>query len=191
MRASSPGQSALLLLDVIDVLNRLDIPYAVVGALAASFHGTMRASMDADAVIFLQSSESKKDPQILIRRLIKTGFKAACRYGDCDDPIAGVINVEDHHNNRVDLLLGVRGMSADAFSRAVDTPFSGSRIRIIGLEDFVAMKIFAGSPKDIEDAKNAIKVSAEKIDKALLKEFTQSYGKDELKVLEILLDNIK
>ncbi len=191
MRSDSPGQSSLLLLDVVDILNESHISYAVIGALAASFYGTIRASMDADAVISLQSSENKKDPQILIRRIIKAGFKAACRYGDCDDPIAGVINVEDHHSNRVDLLLGVRGMPADVFSRAVDTPFSGSRIRIIGLEDFIAMKIFAGSPKDIEDAKNAMKVSAGKINAALLKKLTRNYGKGELKVLEVLLDDIK
>lgn len=36
MRASGPGQSARLLLDVIDVLEREHIDYAVIGALAAA-----------------------------------------------------------------------------------------------------------------------------------------------------------
>lgn len=40
-----------LLLDVLDLLSDQDLDYAVVGALAATFHGAMRASMDADMVL--------------------------------------------------------------------------------------------------------------------------------------------
>ena len=55
MRAKGPGQSALLLLDVIGVLNALRVPYAIVGAMAASFYGVVRASLDADAVVSLRA----------------------------------------------------------------------------------------------------------------------------------------
>jgi hypothetical protein len=48
MRASGPGESARLLLDVVDVLAARSIDYAVIGALAASLHGAGRASLDAD-----------------------------------------------------------------------------------------------------------------------------------------------
>ncbi len=37
MRTNSPGQSVLLLLDVIQILNKLKVPYAIIGAFAASF----------------------------------------------------------------------------------------------------------------------------------------------------------
>ena len=53
MKATGPGQSTLLLLDVVKVLNKYQISYAVIGALAASFYGVVRASLDADAVISL------------------------------------------------------------------------------------------------------------------------------------------
>jgi hypothetical protein len=48
MSAQRSGESALLLLDVIDHLQRANVQYAVVGAMAASVHGVVRASMDAD-----------------------------------------------------------------------------------------------------------------------------------------------
>ena len=51
MRPRGPGESALLLLDVVDVLKAERIRYAVVGALAASVHGDVRASLDADVLI--------------------------------------------------------------------------------------------------------------------------------------------
>ena len=51
MRTTRSGESALLLLDVIDLLSAGNIEYAVIGALAASIHGAVRASMDADVVL--------------------------------------------------------------------------------------------------------------------------------------------
>ena len=54
MRTTRSGESALLLLDVIDLLCTEGIEYAVVGALAASIHGAVRASMDADVVLSLR-----------------------------------------------------------------------------------------------------------------------------------------
>jgi hypothetical protein len=42
-----------LLLDVAALLNSEAIDYAVIGAMAASVHGLIRASIDADAVLFL------------------------------------------------------------------------------------------------------------------------------------------
>jgi hypothetical protein len=50
MRTRQAGESALLLLDAVDLLERAGISYAVVGAMAAAVHGVVRASMDADAV---------------------------------------------------------------------------------------------------------------------------------------------
>ena len=47
MRARQAGESALLLLDAVDLLERAGISYAVVGAMAAAVHGVVRASMDA------------------------------------------------------------------------------------------------------------------------------------------------
>lgn len=51
MRTTRSGESALLLLDVIDLLSAQNVEYAVVGALAASIHRAVRASMDADVVL--------------------------------------------------------------------------------------------------------------------------------------------
>ena len=59
MRPTGPGQAAHLLLDVVDVLNELCIPYALAGALAASYYGVPRSTSDADTSI-LQSLETTR-----------------------------------------------------------------------------------------------------------------------------------
>lgn len=92
MRAQRPGESTLLLLDAIDSLARSNVAYAVVGAMAASVHGAVRASMDADAILAVHSDEL-----------------AAL---DAADPI--------------------------------------------GVEDFIAMKLFAHGPQHLADARSAL-----------------------------------
>ncbi|MBI3318746.1 MAG: nucleotidyltransferase [Candidatus Omnitrophica bacterium] len=187
-RAKAPGQSALLLLDVIAVLNKHRVPYAVVGAFAASFYGVVRASMDADAVVSLRSVAV--NVETLMKEFQGAGFKTAYRSGDARDPIGAVLNIEDGFENRVDLLARVRGMGEDVFSRAVETRFMGRTIRMIGPEDFIAMKIFAGGPKDLSDATGVLEVSGRRIDRVLLRRLVRSYGKSALHHLESVLKQL-
>jgi hypothetical protein len=189
MRTTGPGQSALLLLDVIAVLNEVQVDYAVVGAMAASFYGPVRASLDADAVISFGRGQTTLEN--LGGELKQAGFDTQLRRGDIDDPISAVLVAADEYGNRVDLLFGLRGMEAAAFGRAVEVRFMNEPVRIIGIEDFIAMKLFAASPKDIDDARNALAVSGDNVDKNLLKTITRQYGRQELDTLEQLLTDIK
>ena len=102
MRAQRPGESALLLLDAIETLTRAGVSYAVVGAMAASVHGVVRASMDADAILAITS----RDLGELERRFREDGFTTELRYGDEADPIAAVLAITDEHSNRVDFIVG-------------------------------------------------------------------------------------
>ncbi len=184
MKAKGPGQSSLLLLDVIKALEQFKIPYAIIGAFAASFYGVVRGSLDADAIIYL---EHHSDVQKLSLEFQKHKMTVEYRQGDRDDPIKAVINVRDNFGNRVDLLTGIRGMSADVFERIEKTEFAGAVINMVSREDFIAMKIFAGSPKDIQDAVGVLTVSSGKIDLNLLKQLTGNYGAGYLQTLDKLL----
>ena len=77
MRTSAPGQSALLMLDVAELLVAKRIRYAVVGAMAAAVHGVVRASLDADAVVALQVQEAHD----LRRAFVEAGYEAELRVG--------------------------------------------------------------------------------------------------------------
>lgn len=184
MRAKSSGQSAFLLLDVIGVLRRLRIPYAIIGAVAASFHGVVRASMDADALIALPPGRAHVE--MLRDVLHKAGLKSVYRRGDVGDPVGAVVNVEDRFDNRVDLLMNIHGMTDAVFSRTVEAEFMKARIRVVGVEDFIAMKILAGSPKDLNDAADVLHVSSDRVNPTLLNALVQAYGKRALRTLESL-----
>lgn len=187
-KINGPGESALLLLEVINTLNNLKIPYAVIGAFAASFYGVVRASIDADAMISLKTN--KQNIEKLLSKLKKDGLEVTQRHGDICDPIASVINIVDKFHNRVDLLMGIKGLGEDVFLRIHDSLFMGEKIQVIGIEDFIVMKIFAGSSKDINDVEGVFKISLKKINLTLLKNLATQYDQNVLNKLESLLKNI-
>jgi hypothetical protein len=183
VRTNQPGESALLLLDAVAVLSAEGIEYAVVGAMAGSVHGLVRASLDADAIMSL-ATQKLRDLQ---KRFIAADFETELRYGDADDPIAAMLVLTDRHENRVDLLVGLRGLEFAAFARAVDVPFQGETLRVIGREDFIAMKVFAGGPQDLSDARHVIDAASHQLNLALLRRLAEKYGRQAALSLEVLL----
>lgn len=105
--------------------------------------------------------------------------------------ISAVLALTDQHSNRVDFLVGIRGLDPGAFARAVEVPFYGQRLRIIGLEDFIAMKLFAHGPQDIADATAALETAGERVDLALLRKLAARFGAETTASLETLLKNAK
>lgn len=183
MRARGRGESALMLLDVAVVLEKEDLDYAVVGAMAASVHGSIRATADADALLSVTLPQLRQ----LEKALVKAGFDTRLRRGDADDPIPALLAVSDRHDNRVDLLAGLRGLDPEALSRAITVPFMGSTVRVIGREDFIAMKCFAGGPQDLADARQALADRDSRLNLDLLRRTTRRFGRAAADALEQLL----
>jgi hypothetical protein len=183
MKARGPGQSALLLLDVVEVLEAEAVPYAVIGAMAASIHGAIRATTDADALLSVSLAGLAR----LGKAFGKAGLSTELRRGDAADPIPALLAVNDRHQNRVDLLGGLRGLDPDSFNRCIVVPFAGRSIRVIGREDFIAMKCFAGGPQDVADARTAAEAAQEPLDVDLLRRLTRRFGRGAADVLEQIL----
>jgi predicted nucleotidyltransferase len=183
MRASAPGQSALLMADVAESLARRGIRYAVIGAMAAAVHGVVRASLDADAIVALQVREARA----LQQSLIDEGYEVALRTGDVDDPIPGLLEIKDRHANRVDLLLGLRGMDPELMNRTRQVRLGESMLAIISREDFIAMKAYAGGPVDLADARAVVELDRRSLDLELLRRLAQRFGQDAARIVEDLI----
>jgi hypothetical protein len=179
-----PGESALLMLDAVAVLRGQGVGYALIGAMAASVHGVVRASLDADAVLSLPLSALPG----LERTFQAAGFRTELRRGDADDPIGSLLELRDEFGNRVDLLVGLRGLEDAAFARATEVAFEGETLRVVSREDFIAMKVFAGGPQDIADAANALEVAAGALDLVLLRRLAERFGRATARSLETLLE---
>jgi len=121
LRTSARGESALLLLDVVQVLAKKQVNYAIVGAMAASVYGVIRASHDASAVLSI-SVPALSGLEYTFRA---AGFHTELRRGDFDDPIGAVLILQDGFDNQVDLLADIRGFDPDAFSRSIEVSLYG------------------------------------------------------------------
>jgi hypothetical protein len=183
VRTRRAGQSALLLLDVIEVLKREKVDYLVIGAFALSAHAVVRASSDVAAL--LQTSYARLTKLSMVFE--SAGFAMTLRPGDADDPIRGMLVLADSHGNRVDLLGGLRGLDPKVFSRAIEVPFLNENLRIVGREDFIAMKCFAGDPQDVADARLAYRAAQRPVDLDLLRAVTRRFGRDAADKLEEVL----
>ena len=183
MRADRPGQSALLLLDAVEILRREAVDFIVIGAFALSVHGAIRGSTDVDALLHISERRLAT-----LRDLFEyAGFGTTLRRGDAEDPIPSMLVLTDPFANQVDLLGGLRGLDPNVFSRAVEVPFLGEILRIVGREDFIAMKCFAGGPQDIVDAQSVYRMAQEPIDLDLLRAVTRRFGREAADRLEDLL----
>ena len=183
MRTNHAGQSALLLLDAVEILQRENINYAVIGAFALSVHGVVRASSDADVLLFT-TAEYLTTLRTLFDR---AGFRTELRRGGLDDPIPSMLILSDGYSNHVDLLGGLRGMDPGALDRTVEVPFIGVNVCFVGREDFIAMKCFAGGPQDILDAQSAYRSAQGPVNLDLLRMLTRRFGRDAADNLEKVL----
>ena len=184
MRTIRPGQSALLLLDVVDVLQRERLDYAVIGALALAVHGFVRASIDADALLCVDAARLQR----LQQQFEQAGFRTLLRPAGQEDPVLGMLVLTDSLGNQVDLLGGLKGMDPQVFARTLEVSFGGATLRIVGREDFIAMKCFAGSPQDLIDARSAYHGAEGPVDLDLLRTVTRRFGRDAADRLEGILE---
>ena len=183
MRADRPGQSALLFLDVVEVLQHEGIAYAAIGAFALSVHGAVRATTAVDALL----STTPQQLATLGTVFERAGFATEIRRGDPQDPVAGMLILGDIQHNRVELLGGLRGMDPAIFSRTVEVPFRGLSLRFVGREDLIAMKCFAGTPQDLLDAQSAYRSAQGPLDLDLLRAVTRRFGREAADNLEQVL----
>jgi hypothetical protein len=64
--------------------------------------------------------------------------------GGADDPISALLEVNDSHGNRVDLLIGLRGKDPERMNRTRQVRLAETILEVVGREDFIAVKAFAG-----------------------------------------------
>ena len=183
MRTSKGGQSALLLLDVVEVLRREKVDYAVIGAFALAVLGVIRATTDIDALLFTTPGRLAKLEKLFKR----AGFGTELRTAEADDPVSGILVLRDDFRNHVELLGGLRNMDPEILSRTLKIKFRDETLRVVGREDFIAMKCFAGSPQDLLDARSAYQAAPGPINLDLLRTLARRFGRAAADRLEEVL----
>ena len=122
-------------------------------------------------------------------RFDRAGFETELRRGEADDPIPAMLILRDRYNNQVDLLGGLPAWILRPSPEPWRFPSWVSTFYIIGREDFIAMKRFAGGPQDLPDAQSAYRSAQGPVDLDLLRAVTRRFGRDAADKLEQVLAN--
>ncbi len=169
------GSSSPQLLHRIGMmLDAKRVNWATIGALAVAYHGVYRASLDADALISLKGAGLDLDE--LGKLLSAEGLTVEIRMGEEGDPLGFVVRISDADENQVDLIGGIRNLDQGFFARTLNDEFDGMKLRVASPEDLIALKLYAGGPQDLEDAKSVLAVQGSSIDKELVISLCRRFG---------------
>lgn len=131
---------------------RLIHSYALIGGFAVSAWGIARATQDIDLAVALGTSA----PQALA-----TYLGAEYESGGIDDPLQGVFSLSlksEGQDVPVQLIVLPSKLAAVAFNQIETLTVLGCSVPVVNWQALVLLKLYAGGPVDLQDARNIIAV---------------------------------
>ena len=171
----------IILEKIFSILQTFDIPYILIGGYASAIWGAVRATKDVDFLIDIPFQKTRQ----VVEEFKRCGFKVTYRSGDIGDPVMGVIQLLfsiDDDEESIELLLGIRKMPDKIYLRAEKVNFEEVEIPVVSPEDLIVLKLLAGGPVDLQDARNLARIMGEKLD--------ANYLKNELERLKLSFGNV-
>lgn len=142
-----------LLCRTAQALTSAKIPYMIIGGQAVLVYGTPRMTQDIDITLALAPDEAAR----VIAIAEKAGWQVLPQ--DPEDFVAStfVLPVRDMATGiRIDLIFSYTPFEREAIARAVPLVIDGVQVHYVTAEDLVIHKIFAGRPRDLEDARSVL-----------------------------------
>lgn len=144
--------------DFINLLNRHQVKYVMVGGWAVIFHGYTRNTGDMD--FFIDSTEENAEKLLLV---IKDFLGSTIGFKKDDFMVEDNVIMMGRQPFRIDLLTGISGVS---FQEAYDTSKiyedEGLAIRCIHINELIRNKKASGRIKDLGDAEMLEKILKKK-----------------------------
>ncbi|MEX2606237.1 MAG: nucleotidyltransferase [Kiritimatiellia bacterium] len=133
--------------EFLELLNKHDVDYMVVGGFALAFHGAPRYTGDID--IWIRSDQENAD--LLIQALHEFGFSLPDLTAEdfCEPDQIVQLGLPPV---RIDLLTSISGVTwTEAYSDIMREMFQGIHIPFIGKKAYLKNKHASGRPKDLAD----------------------------------------
>jgi hypothetical protein len=148
--------------------------FALLGGLAVSTWGAIRATQDIDIIADCEPSPIGNPG---LRAKIQENLEAhncsvEWRVGDYEDPIPLLLRVELSPTFRgvsADILWAHKHWQREAVKRAINVDIDGTDIPVLHPEDLILMKLDAGGPQDLLDVKELLTVGPPHLDLNQLK----------------------
>ena len=152
----------------ISLLEKSGYRYAVIGGLALSQLGIVRATYDIDIKVLVPDLDYAK-----IRSVLKSAFPLPARSKAPEDPLIVAVIINDVI---VDFLLTIPGYEELIIERAYQIDIGGFITWICSAEDLVIQKIVADRDKDLLDVESILVVQHDKLDYQYIESWLVKFG---------------
>lgn len=162
-----------LIARVARALDSRGIPFMLIGGQAVLLHGEPRLTQDIDVTL-------GAGPQRLDDLLEAT--RQAALDPLPDDPAAFVRDTwvlpceEPETALRVDFVFSTTPYEGKAIERAVRVEIAGESVPFASAEDLLLHKIFAGRPRDLEDAEGVVRRKGSDLDWAYVRKWAERFA---------------
>jgi len=144
-----------LLAQVVELLRRADVPFALIGAGALAAHGVARSTLDID----LFTTDSRCIDATFWDPLRRTAALDV-RRGDASDPLAGVARFSAPSERSVDLVVGRHTWQTAIPGRARGAIVLDIEIPVASAPDLVLLKLYAGGSHDTWDVEQLLRTAS-------------------------------
>jgi hypothetical protein len=143
----------MTLLDRVSaVLDERAIPHALIGAAALAAAGIARSTYDVDLFT--------GDARVLLdetwQGLAEASLSFEIRRGDDEDPLGGVVRLEQIGQRPVDVILAKHGWQTRIVERVQRSP--GGAPPIVRPPDLMLLKLYAGGTQDLWDIRELLRL---------------------------------
>ncbi len=167
----------LVLKYLLELFNKNNIPYILIGGLALDIHGIIRTTQDVDFIVPLEDIQKIED------FLLAHGYKKLFR----NDDVANYAS-DNSELGRVDFIMAHRKYTQNMLKNAIsfDTKLSPHKLKVARLEDLIGLKLQAYFNRkdrkvdDIKDIENIIRQFKSKLDYDKIKEYFSIFNAQDL-----------
>jgi predicted nucleotidyltransferase len=170
--ASRPAELPALLASLTRGLRAAGLPFMLIGGQAVLVHGRPRLTEDIDLTLGV-GPERLDD---LLRACLLADLRVLPA-----DPAAFVAETfvlparHEPTGMRVDCIFSSTAYERAAIERAELIPVGGESVPVATAEDLLVHKLFAGRPRDVEDAEGVVRRKGAALDWAYLREAVDAF----------------
>jgi hypothetical protein len=134
-------------------LERLGVPYMLIGGQAVLLYGEPRLTRDIDVTLGVGPERLSE----LLEWVRGSGWQVLVEAPEefvgktmvlpCLEPVSGI---------RIDLIFSFSPYEQQALKRARRVPLGGAQVCFASLEDLIIHKMLAGRPRDLEDLRSVL-----------------------------------
>jgi len=174
-----------LLVKVVNILDRLNIPYLITGGMAVLVWGRPRFTADIDIIIKLKTNNINP---------LASALMNISEFGYVDKDVMREVLLNDGEFNFIDGVSGVKvdfwvvnkgSTKTDEFNRRKEKEVLNKQVYFISPEDLILSKLrwykISPSSRHLEDIESVLKISGDILDKSYL--LKQSQRQDTAKDL--------